>query len=88
MMNNPHGFTGPVNLGNPVELTIKELAEIIIHLIGSTSSLEFRELPQDDPVRRKPDISLAKKMLGWEPKIPLKKGLQETIAYFATMIQH
>lgn len=87
MMNNPHGFTGPVNLGNPVELTVKELAEIIIHLIGSTSSLEFRELPQDDPVRRKPDISLAKKMLGWEPKIPLKKGLQETIAYFATMIQ-
>ena len=82
MMNNPQGFTGPVNLGNPVEMTVKELAEKVIRLTGSESSLEYRDLPQDDPVRRKPDISIAKKMLGWEPEIPLEKGLEETITYF------
>lgn len=82
MMNNSQGFTGPVNLGNPVEMTVKELAEKIIRLTGSVSSLEFYELPQDDPVRRKPDISLAKKILDWEPKVLLEEGLKETIAYF------
>ena len=82
MMNNPHGFIGPVNLGNPVEMTVKELAEKVIQLTGSTSALEYRELPQDDPVRRKPDISLARKMLGWEPKVSLEEGLKETIEFF------
>ncbi len=86
MMNNPQGFSGPVNLGNPVEMTVKELAEKVIQVTGSTSALEYRELPQDDPVRRKPDISLAKKMLDWEPKVSLEEGLQETIAYFKTRI--
>ena len=82
MMNNSHGFIGPVNLGNPVEMTVKSLAEKVIQLTGSTSALEYRELPQDDPVRRKPDISLAKKKLGWEPKVSLEDGLKETISYF------
>ena len=87
MMNNPQGFAGPVNLGNPVEMTVRELADKVIRLTGSTSALEYRELPQDDPVRRKPDISLAKKMLGWEPKVQLEDGLQETISYFKTQIK-
>lgn len=82
MMNNSKGFAGPVNLGNPVEMTVTELAEKIIRLTDSSSSLEYRELPQDDPTRRKPDISLAKKMLGWEPKVSLEDGLKETISYF------
>jgi len=88
MMNNPQGFTGPVNLGNPVEMTVKELAEKVVRLTGSSSSLEYRELPQDDPTRRKPDISLAKKMLGWEPEVSLEDGLKETIAYFETRIEN
>ena len=87
MMNNPKGFAGPVNLGNPMEMTVKELAEKVIRLTGSASPLEYRELPQDDPVRRRPDISLAKKMLGWEPKVQLEDGLQETISYFKTQIK-
>ncbi len=82
MMNNSTGFTGPVNLGNPVEMTVKELAGNVIRLTGSASTLEYRDLPQDDPVRRRPDISLAKKVLGWEPKISLEEGLQKTILYF------
>ena len=88
MMNNSKGFTGPVNLGNPVEMTVTELAEKVIRLTGSSSSLEYRELPQDDPTRRKPDISLAKKMLGWEPEVSLEDGLKETIAYFETRIEN
>ena len=87
MMNNPTGFAGPVNLGNPVEMTVKELAEKVIRFTGSVSSLDFHELPQDDPVRRKPDISLAKKMLGWEPKISLEEGLEKTIEYFNMRIR-
>ena len=87
MMNNPQGFAGPVNLGNPVEMTVRELADKVIRLTGSTSALEYRELPQDDPVRRKPDISLAKKMLGWEPKVQLEDGLKETIRYFKEKIE-
>lgn len=88
MMNNSKGFTGPVNLGNPVEMTVTELAEKVIRLTGSSSSLEYRELPQDDPTRRKPDISLAKKMLGWEPKVSLEDGLKETISYFKIRLGH
>ena len=87
MMNNSKGFTGPVNLGNPLEMTVKELADKVIRLTESASSLEYSDLPQDDPVRRRPDISLAKKMLGWEPKVPLEQGLKETIMYFRTQLQ-
>ena len=87
MMNNSKGFTGPVNLGNPLEMTVKELADKVIRLTESASTLEYCALPQDDPVRRRPDISLAKKMLGWEPKVPLEQGLKETIMYFRTQLQ-
>ena len=86
MMNNSKGFAGPVNLGNPVEMTMLELAKEVIRLTGSSSSLVYRELPQDDPVRRKPDIFLAKQMLDWEPEVVLGEGLKKTIAYFKTRI--
>ncbi len=75
--------SGPINLGNPHEVTIKELAETILRLIkGSNSEIVYRTLPKDDPTRRKPDISLAKKALKWQPKTPLEEGLEATIAYF------
>ena len=83
MMNTPKEVTGPVNLGNPVEFTIKQLAEKIIRLTGSKSQLVFQELPMDDPVRRKPDISQAKKLLSWEPEKDLEYGLKKTISYFS-----
>jgi UDP-glucuronate decarboxylase len=82
MMNSRPGFTGPVNIGNPVEFTIKELAEKIIALTGSSSSLIYRPLPEDDPLQRKPDISLARAELGWEPTVMLDEGLERTIEYF------
>jgi UDP-glucuronate decarboxylase len=82
MMNSPKGFTGPVNIGNPTEFTMLELAEKVIQLTASKSKLVFRELPQDDPKQRQPNIDLAKKELGWEPKVSLEDGLKETIAYF------
>ena len=88
MMNNTKGFTGPVNLGNPVEMTVKELAEKVIRLTGSASSLEYRNLPQDDPVRRKPDISLVKEMLNWEPRVSLEEGLKKTIVFFKSQMQN
>jgi len=75
-------FTGPVNLGNPNEFTILELAEKVIKLSGSKSKIAFRPLPQDDPKQRKPNISLAKKELGWTPNIQLEEGLLKTIEYF------
>ena len=80
-------FTGPVNLGNPVEFTIKELAEKIIEMTNSTSKLTLNPLPQDDPKQRQPDITLAKKELDWEPKIKLEQGLKKTIAYFDGLIK-
>lgn len=80
-------FTGPVNLGNPVEFTIKELAEKIIEMTNSKSKLSLNPLPQDDPKQRQPDITLAKKELNWEPKIKLEKGLEKTISYFAGLIK-
>ena len=80
------GFTGPVNLGNPGEFTIRELAEIVIELTGSRSVLEYQPLPVNDPARRRPDISLAREKLGWEPKIPLREGLKPTIAYFDALL--
>lgn len=82
MMNSPEDFRGPVNLGNPVEFTIKQLAEKIIELTGSESKVIYQPLPQDDPTRRKPDISLAKEKLGWEPEVMLDEGLAKTIEYF------
>ena len=78
---------GPVNLGNPGEFTIRELAEMVIRKTGTDSLLEFKALPADDPRQRKPDISKAKKALGWEPRVPLDKGLDKTIEYFKKRIR-
>jgi UDP-glucuronate decarboxylase len=82
LMKSPESFTGPVNLGNPVEFTIRELAEKVIALTGSRSKIESMPLPPDDPRQRQPDIALAKRELGWEPKVPLDEGLAKTIQYF------
>jgi len=79
-------FIGPVNIGNPQEFTILELANKIIELTGSKSEIIFRELPKDDPVRRKPDISLANVKLGWAPKIELESGLKKTVEYFSEIL--
>jgi UDP-glucuronate decarboxylase len=86
MMNNDSGLIGPVNMGNPAEFTILELAEKIIALTGSQSAIVHEELPADDPVRRRPDITLARERLGWEPKVPLEEGLRHTIDYFRTLL--
>ena len=85
-MNSRDGFTGPVNIGNPGEFTMLELAQLIIDLTNSKSKLVFMPLPQDDPLQRKPVIDLAKKELNWEPKVPLKEGLIKTIEYFEGII--
>ena len=85
MMNSRDGFTGPVNIGNPGEFTIRQLAEQVLELTGSGSKLVQLPLPKDDPLQRQPDISLAKKELGWEPKVPLAKGLKKTIEYFRSV---
>ena len=77
--------TGPINLGNPIEITIRQLAELVIRMTGSSSSLVFRELPSDDPLRRQPDITLAAAVLDWRPTIELEAGLTQTIAYFRNM---
>ena len=82
MMETPSNVTGPVNIGNPNEFTIRELAEIIIKLTGAKSKLRFEPLPSDDPRQRRPDISEAKLLLGWEPKTQLREGLIKTISYF------
>ena len=81
-------LTGPVNLGNPVETTVRALAEKIITMIGSKSRIVFRPLPQDDPVQRCPDISIARQALGWEPSVALEDGLRQTIDYFAGTKAH
>ncbi|WEK02084.1 MAG: SDR family oxidoreductase [Candidatus Sphingomonas phytovorans] len=77
--------SGPINLGNPVEFTIRELAELVVEMTGSKSELVFRPLPQDDPMQRKPDIARARETLGWEPSIPLRQGLVKTIDYFSQL---
>ena len=82
MMDTPDDFTGPVNLGNPGEFTMLELAEKVIKKIGGKSKIVFRPLPSDDPKMRRPDITIAKRELGWEPKVPLDEGLDHIIAYF------
>jgi UDP-glucuronate decarboxylase len=82
MMNTGNEITGPINLGNPGEFTILELAEKIISLTGSSSKIVYMPLPSDDPMQRQPDISKARTILGWEPKYPLEEGLVKTIQYF------
>jgi UDP-glucuronate decarboxylase len=77
--------TGPVNLGNPHEITVRQLAEQIASLCGQSARIEFRPLPQDDPSRRCPDIGLARRVLGWAPKVTLDQGLRQTIAYFSAL---
>ena len=86
LMNSRDGFTGPVNIGNPTEFTMIELANLVIELTNSKSKLSYRPLPQDDPLQRKPTIALAKKELDWEPKIQLLDGLKSTIKYFDGII--
>jgi UDP-glucuronate decarboxylase len=86
MMASRDGFTGPMNIGNPGEFTIMELAEKVIALTGSKSRIVFKDLPLDDPKKRRPDISLAKSELGWEPKIKLDEGLKSTIEYFKKFV--
>ena len=86
-MATPADFPGPVNLGNPGEFTIRQLAEQVIALTGSRSKLEFRPLPADDPTQRQPDIRLAREHLGWEPGVQLQQGLQKTIAYFDALLR-
>jgi UDP-glucuronate decarboxylase len=86
MMNSGDDFIGPVNIGNPTEFTIKQLAEMVQELTGRTGSkLHHKPLPQDDPLQRKPDITLAREKLGWEPKVPLREGLRKTIDYFQSI---
>ncbi|HIF98169.1 MAG TPA: SDR family oxidoreductase [Myxococcales bacterium] len=86
LMNSPPEVTGPINLGNPSEFTMLELAELVIELTGTDSSIEFRELPVDDPMRRRPDITRAKEDLEWEPKVALREGLSQTINYFDDLL--
>jgi UDP-glucuronate decarboxylase len=87
LMDSPSPFTGPVNLGNPGEFTIRELADTVVALTGSASNIVHRPLPVDDPRQRRPDISLAGRILGWQPHIPLADGLRETIRYFERLQQ-
>jgi UDP-glucuronate decarboxylase len=84
-MNGPDEFSGPVNLGNPGEFTIRQLAELTLELTGSKSQLVEKPLPVDDPERRRPDITLAKEKLGWEPTVPLREGLEKTIEWFRSV---
>lgn len=86
MMDSERGLSGPVNMGNPVEFTMLELAENVLRLVGSKSKLAFKPLPTDDPRQRQPNITLAKEKLGWEPKVKLEDGLKETIAYFRGLL--
>jgi len=86
LMESPAEFTGPVNLGNPVEFTIRQLAEQVLKLTGSRSQITFKPLPQDDPRQRQPDIGLARSALEWSPSVPLEEGLKETIAYFKSSL--
>ncbi len=87
LMDTPADFTGPVNIGNPSEFSMLELAQLVLKLTGSASELKFEPLPADDPRQRKPDIALARQALGWQPTIALEQGLQQTIAYFRRRLQ-
>ena len=88
LMNSRDGFTGPVNIGNPGEFTIKELAELVIELTKTNSRIIYEPLPSDDPIQRKPIIDLAKKELNWEPQVMLNEGISKTIAYFEGVLFH
>jgi UDP-glucuronate decarboxylase len=85
MMAAPDDFTGPVNIGNPGEFTIRELAELTVELTGSRSEIVHRPLPVDDPERRRPEITLARDRLGWQPTVPLREGLARTIEWFRSV---
>ena len=87
LMGTPDEVTGPINLGNPAELTVKALAERVVALTGSRSRIEYRPLPEDDPKQRQPDIALARSTLGWEPTTPLEEGLAKTVAYFDRLLK-
>jgi len=87
LMETPNEVTGPVNLGNPVEFTIRQLAELVIEMTGASSKIKLQPLPQDDPKQRRPDISQAKSLLQWEPKIQLREGLTKTIEYFDKLLR-
>ncbi|HET9458947.1 MAG TPA: UDP-glucuronic acid decarboxylase family protein [Sphingomicrobium sp.] len=86
LMGTPDEVTGPVNIGNPKEMSVRELAELILEKTGSRSQLELRDLPADDPQQRQPDITRARELLGWEPRVPLDEGLDKTIAYFRELL--
>jgi UDP-glucuronate decarboxylase len=86
MMEAPDDITGPMNLGNPVETSVAELAELVVDLTGSRSRITYMPLPIDDPVQRCPDISQASALLSWKPRTPLRFGLQRTIAYFDRLL--
>lgn len=86
LMNNDKNFIGPVNLGNPCEFTILEFAKLIVKLTNSNSEIVFKELPKDDPIQRKPDITKAKEMLNWQPVVDIETGIKKTIEYFAKVI--
>jgi UDP-glucuronate decarboxylase len=87
LMDSPAEVTGPMNLGNPGEFTIRQLAEKVVEMTGSPSEIVYRELPQDDPKQRRPDIGMAKRVLDWEPQIPLDDGLTRTVAHFRDLLQ-
>ena len=87
-MDTPENITGPMNLGNPGEITIRELAEVTIELTGSSSKVVYQPLPPDDPKQRRPNIGLAQKVLaGWAPKVQLREGLKKTIVYFDELLR-
>jgi UDP-glucuronate decarboxylase len=86
-MDTPDNVTGPINLGNPHEFSILELAQMVIELTSSKSKIIFQPLPEDDPIQRQPDISFAKKVLSWKPSVPLEEGLKETINYFKSLME-
>jgi UDP-glucuronate decarboxylase len=84
-MMNQDKIIGPVNIGNPDERTVGELAEAVIRMTGSSSRIAYRDLPKDDPEKRRPDITLAKKYLGWKPTVPFEEGIGKTVEYFRTI---
>ena len=88
MMGTDHKITGPINLGNPVEFKVSELARKVIEMTNSKSEIVFHQLPVDDPTQRRPDIRLAQEVLGWKPKIELQDGLRETTKYFSNLLNH
>jgi UDP-glucuronate decarboxylase len=86
LMNTDDTITGPINIGNPGEFTVRQLAELVVQMTGSSSGIEYLALPQDDPMQRRPDISLAKSLLDWTPKVPLQEGLERMIEYFRPLV--